>query len=197
MKITSIKAQIKSKDKLSVFIDNRFAFSLPNLEISNLGLQAGMELTPQDVKKLKQRSSVNQAKIKVLKLLSFRARSEKEVLDYLKRNNYNPDTIEEAINYFKEVGLVNDSDFARQWLKNRSEFKRNSFKQTRAELIKKGISRDIINEVLEENPIDELEIIREVVEKKRHQSRYQDDFKLMQYLARKGYNYDKIKRALE
>jgi SOS response regulatory protein OraA/RecX len=36
-----------------------------------------------------------------------------------------------------------------------------------------------------------------VIERKRRQTKYQDDTKLMQYLARQGFGYDDIKSALQ
>ena len=50
--------------------------------------------------------------------------------------------------------------------------------------------------VLAEDKVDEFEVLKAEVEKKRRQPKYQDDLKLMQYLARQGYTYDDIKRAL-
>ncbi len=54
----------------------------------------------------------------------------------------------------------------------------------------------IIKSVLEEDETDELNVLLVEVDKKRRQSRYQDDAKLMQYLARQGYGYEDIKKAL-
>jgi SOS response regulatory protein OraA/RecX len=43
---------------------------------------------------------------------------------------------------------------------------------------------------------DEHNALREIIERKRKQTKYQDDLKLMQYLARQGFNYDDIKSEL-
>ncbi len=53
-----------------------------------------------------------------------------------------------------------------------------------------------IKAALEADETDEFDVLLQEVEKKRRQSRYSDDLKLMQYLARQGYRYDDIKRAL-
>jgi len=39
--------------------------------------------------------------------------------------------------------------------------------------------------------------LRELIAKKRQQSRYQDKLKLMQYLSRQGFGYGDIKTVLE
>jgi SOS response regulatory protein OraA/RecX len=43
----------------------------------------------------------------------------------------------------------------------------------------------------------DISALKSTIEKKRRQSKYSDDLKLMQYLARQGYNYDDIKTALQ
>ena len=66
------------------------------------------------------------------------------------------------------------------------------------ELMAKGVSRDDIAGALDElDPEDELGALVEVIEKKRRQPQYRESEKLMGYLARQGYSYELIKKALE
>ena len=60
----------------------------------------------------------------------------------------------------------------------------------------KRIKPDIISQALAGQEIDELKMINQLIDKKRQQSKYQDNLKLMQLLARKGFSYDLIKQAL-
>jgi SOS response regulatory protein OraA/RecX len=63
------------------------------------------------------------------------------------------------------------------------------------ELIKKGISREIIAKTLAENSdFDEGESLKKLIAKK--QGKYDDERKLVAYLARAGFSYDKIKDAI-
>ena len=55
---------------------------------------------------------------------------------------------------------------------------------------------DVIEPVLKEDETDERATLRELVERKRKQTKYQDTMKLMQFLARQGFNYDDIKAVL-
>jgi SOS response regulatory protein OraA/RecX len=64
------------------------------------------------------------------------------------------------------------------------------------ELRAKHIADDIAQQVLAEDETDELQTLRELVNRKRQQTRYQDELKLMQYLARQGFQYDDIKSVL-
>jgi SOS response regulatory protein OraA/RecX len=66
------------------------------------------------------------------------------------------------------------------------------------ELRKKHIASDIIEQVLADDETDERTMLRELIAKKRQQSKFkEDDLKLMQYLARQGFGYGDIKDALQ
>ena len=55
-----------------------------------------------------------------------------------------------------------------------------------------------IEQAIAGDETDELVLLRQLVAKKRQQTKYRDDnLKLMQYLARQGFNYSDIKAVLE
>ncbi|MCX6725611.1 MAG: RecX family transcriptional regulator, partial [Candidatus Saccharibacteria bacterium] len=64
------------------------------------------------------------------------------------------------------------------------------------ELRAKRVSDEIIRQVISEDETSEADVLADLISRKRKQSRYQDDLKLMQYLARQGYNYGDIKAGL-
>ena len=80
---------------------------------------------------------------------------------------------------------------------NRRLLKSISKRRLAQELRQKRISDDIIQTALNNDEADELGVLRELIAKKRLQTRYQDDLKLMQYLSRQGFSYGDIKTVLE
>jgi regulatory protein len=64
------------------------------------------------------------------------------------------------------------------------------------ELRQKHVADDTIQRAVAEDEADERVVLRELIAKKRRQTKYQDDLRLMQYLARQGFGYDDIKHAL-
>ncbi|HET7320783.1 MAG TPA: RecX family transcriptional regulator, partial [Candidatus Saccharimonadales bacterium] len=64
------------------------------------------------------------------------------------------------------------------------------------ELRKKHVAGDVIEQAVGNEYEDEQTALAAIVARKRKQTKYLDDLKLMQYLARQGFNYDDIKRAL-
>ena len=81
-------------------------------------------------------------------------------------------------------------------MRNRRLLKAVSKRRLMQELRQKRIADDVIQQVLAEDETDDRNVLRELVERKRRQSKYQDNLKLMQYLARQGFSYDDIKAAL-
>lgn len=196
MKITAIKQQVKRADRYSIYVDGKYSFSLGENELLRLGLHSGQEITEQELANYRDESDYGKLFDKTLNLLSFRLRSEWELRDYLKRKKAEPEIIEKILNKLSINGYVDDEQFARRWVENRRLLKTTSRRRIAQELKQKRISNDIIDKVLAEDKeeTDEREVLRELVDKKKH--RYPDQTKLMQYLARQGYSYEDIKAVL-
>jgi regulatory protein len=196
MKITAIRQQVKRRGRYSVFVDEKYSFSLSELGLINSGLRLGQEISEQDLAQLKDTSRFDKAYNQALDLIARRQRSQWELEQYLARKGYEKELQQEIINKLSNAGYVNDTTFARAWISNRRMLKPTSRRKLIAELKQKRISEEIINEVLSEDTTDEREVLRELVERKRKQAKYQDNLKLMQYLARQGYSYTDIKEVI-
>lgn len=196
MKITAIKQQVKNPQRYSIFVNDKYSFSLSELALINAELKLGQELSKDELAKLKEESDLDKAYNRVLNLLARRARSEWEIRDYLKRKKYEEDTIERLLNKLSDRRLVNDLAFAQAWVENRRLLKNMSKRKLTQELRAKRVSDEIIEEVMGMDETDELEVLKELIAKKRTQTRYKDELKLMQYLSRQGFNYTDIKTVL-
>lgn len=132
-----------------------------------------------------------------LDYLARRPRSEWEVRDYLKRKEYEPPIIDSILNKLSNKGYISDLKFAESWVASRRALKPTSLRKLRIELMQKHVSKDVIEQTLAEDEGEEQSALRQIIEKKRTQTRYQDKDRLIQYLARQGFRYDDIKRVLE
>lgn len=197
MKISKIEAQVKNKGRYSVFVDDKFSFGISELGLIESGLIIGQEVSSGELEKLKDRAKVDKIYNQTLMLVARRPRSEWEIDDYLKRKGHEPEVRSEILNKLSIKGFINDSDFAKRWVDSRRLLKNISQRKLRVELKQKRIDEGIIDQVLSEDETDELDVIKAEIAKKRRQTRYQDDQKLIAYLARQGYNYSDIKDALE
>jgi len=139
-----------------------------------------------------------------LKYLAYRPRSEKETRDALKRKKATEDIIEKVIDTLKEHKFVNDDEFTRWWIEQRATHKPRSKRVLTMELKQKGIAQELITKYLiEENEtaVNDLEQALRLISKKitryshlEKEALYQ---KLGGALARKGFSWDVIKRAID
>lgn len=93
-----------------------------------------------------------------------------------------------------ERGYIDDEKFTRYWLENRSAVKGVSRRKLISELRGKGVEQRIIDALLPYSARHDTEEIDKIIAKKR--SKYPDEQKLMQYLARQGFDYDLIRAKL-
>lgn len=196
MKITKIEAQVKTKGRYSVFIDDKFAFGISELGLIENGLKIGQEYSKEELEKLKNDANTDKIYNMTLGLIARRPRSQWEIENYLRRKDIEPDASNFIITKLKEKKFIDDFDFAKRWIENRRLLKPISKRKLELELRAKRVNNDVIKKVLDEDETDDFSVLLQEVEKKRRQTRYQDDTKLMQYLARQGYSYEDIKKAL-
>ena len=197
-KVTAIKQQQKRQDRYSVYVDGKYSFSLSEDELVKSGLRKDQELSQPELAKVQKTAVLDKAYDRCLRYLSIRSRSQWEIEDYLRRKGYEEPLAGLVLAKLKLSSLVDDAAFARQWVQWRLNSKPSSKRRLQSELIKKRIDRDIIDEVLNEIDTDvEFEQVQALAERKQRLSQYQDRQKLIAYLARQGFSYDLIKRALK
>ena len=196
MKITSIKQQAKRTDRYSIFVEGKYAFSLSENTLLDSKLASGQELTKEQVREYKKISADDKLYNRALRYVAMRPRSKWEVEQYLKRKEASPALIEQILNKLSIVSLIDDKKLAQAFVNDRRLLRPTSRRKLILELRKKHVSNDIIEQAIGNDSTEELSALRQIVERKRRQPKYQDDLKLMQYLARQGFNYDDIKSAL-
>lgn len=149
-RITAIRAGKKSGKRMSVFLDGRFAFSLSAQAANDEGLVVGQELPSNRVAELVGIDGYGRCLDAATRLLGYRARSEAELRERLRRRDFAGDSIDAVITRLKSRGLIDDAAFARSWREDRDAFKPRSGWLTGVELRKKGVPEDVIATVVSE-----------------------------------------------
>ena len=200
-KVTAITAQKRNKERVNIFLDGEYAFSLAM--ITAAWLRVGQELSPKDIARLDAEDTLEKAKQSAFRYLSYRPRSTAEVKNNLTKKEYPEPVIETVMARLSELGMVDDRKFARYWIEQRETFKPRGQIALRQELYQKGVSREIIDEA-EEAYIylrDEYAAARKVAEKKEHRwnhlPREQFFSKMNGLLQRRGFNYAITKTVTE
>lgn len=197
MTVTAIKQQEKLKGRYSVFIDGKYAFSLSSTALLDSRLTVNQEMTGQEVKTYKQLSLDDKVYANALRYAAMRLRSRWELQSYLQRKQASPGLAEQILSKLAKLQFIDDEAFARSWIENRHLLRPTSKRKLQQELQAKRVPNDIIHIVLQDDEVSDSQSLQAMVERKRRQTKYQDNEKLMQYLARQGYGYSDIKSALE
>ena len=194
--ITALKLQRRKNNRVSVFIDDQYQFGVQKTIAA--GLKVGQELSEVDIERLKEADEEQCAYERVLRYLSRRPHSEKEIADKLSRNRIETDVQDRVLKRLRETSLVDDVEFARVWVENRQIFRPRSGRMLTSELRGKGVSKEAIETALE--GFDEAEAALTVARKA--SKRYGDlseeasNRRLRQFLARRGFSYELISSTL-
>lgn len=197
MKITAIKQQVKRADRYSVFVDGKYEFSLSETALLESKLASGQELTKEQIREYKQLSEDDKLYNRTLRYIALRPRTKWEVEFYLERKKASPALVDSILNKLSIIGLIDDEKFAKAFVNDRRLLRPASRRKLITELRKKHVNPAIIEQAVGSETDDEQAALRAIIDSKRRQTKYQDDLKLMQYLARQGFNYGDIKTALQ
>lgn len=202
--ITAITYQKHDKLRASVFVADEFAFGVNVATIEKFRFRKGDELDAILLEKLKDFDTGVSAKRIATKFLGTRRRTEKEVHEKLRQEKFDNDLIQKVTLDIKQAGLIDDEAFARAFVHDKRITKPVSSRQLSVELRKKGVAKNIIEDVLGEADEEETEgdramnaatkkwdqlLRRETDERKRKQ-------KLIAFLGSRGFEYIMIKDVL-
>lgn len=199
MKITKIEKQRNPK-RVNIYIDGEFSFGLMAEIRYKYDLSEGMEINREYIDKVLLEEEGTKAKNQALRYLGYRQRSEKEIIDKLKKSEFSEDIIENTLLYLKEYNLIDDLEFANSFAKDKINLNNFGPERIKYELYRKGISNDIIQKVLEKNKDTEYNRALELGKKKlpsyKNDDRNGKYRKLGGFLQRKGYSYECVSKVL-
>lgn len=142
---------------------------------------------------------------RALNILAFRARSSSELARTLIRKGEERPHVEWAIARLTEQGLLDDEAFARSFARAKVVGGKQSRRRVQQDLARKGVSRTLaqnaIDTVIEDEGVDQRSIVAEAARKKLRSLTGLEPAvqrrRLYGFLARRGYEIDDIRAALE
>jgi len=191
-KITALQPQKRDPQRVNIHLDGEYAFSLAR--IVAVWLKVGQELSDEKIASLQTEDARERAYQQAMLFLSYRARSESEIRQNLRKHEIPEDVIEQTLDRLRENQLANDDKFARAWVENRNTFRPRSRRALSVELRQKGISDEAAQSALA--GLDEEALAYEAGLKKAHRLQVLEwsEFrkKLSEFLARRGFPYSVI-----
>lgn len=148
-------------------------------------------------------SQLNRVRSYAFRLLKIRPRSEKELRFRLSQRKFDQKNIDLLVSSFKEVGYINDSEFASAWVRERIK-KPLGFKRLEFELKQKGIDKEIIQSTLRQarEQYSEYEVVSELVKRRfariiAKELDYKAKKKIQGFLLRRGFSNDAIMDVID
>ena len=214
LKISEMRPAVRDPQRVNVYVNGKFEFSLEVTQVVELGVKVGQILDVERLAELRRASEFGKVYQRALEWALARPRSVQEVRDYLRlrqvrRRQLNRQREREEKRPLAEIsdevaglvaerlverGYVDDQKFAEFVVENRRERGGVSERKLRIELRQKGVADEIVARVLAERPHDEMAEVRRLVQKK---GRRYDAAGLVKYLMRQGFSYDVVRSVVE
>ena len=198
--ITSIKSQ-KKKERVNVYLDDKFGFGIDLENFIKLGLKVDQELRDEEVAEIVKKAEFQKTLDKLLRFATLRPRSEKEINNYFRRKKVHESMHSQLFDRLNHLELIDDEKFAKWWVEQRQAFRPKPKRILSNELRMKGINTETIKKILGEEVVDEEKMARDLLEKRAYKWKNLEGFerkqKLSQYLAQKGFTWEIVEKVVK
>jgi regulatory protein len=198
--ITALKPQ-KNRKRVNVYLDGKFAFGIDLENLMKFGLKVKQELEEREIEEIVKKANFQKTYNRLARFVTLRPRSKKEIEDWLKKKKIHKSLHNKLFNRLNRLGLVDDKKFARWWVEQRLNFRPRAKRILAYELRKKGVDKNIIEDVFSEVEIDEERIALKLLEKKKYKwknlGKFERKKKMGEFLARHGFGWQVIKRIID
>lgn len=187
------------KGKYRVKFDTGVVCLVYASEIRGMKIETGACISEEQYELFMKDIVGKRAKKRALHLLEKMDRTEQQLREKLKHSEYPEECVEDAIAYVKSFHYLDDTRYAEVFTRYSKE--KLSCQQIKQKLMTKGVSREIIHQVVEnEYDVDESEHIRRLLEKKHYKHQNADDGefrRVYQYLLRRGFHSNDILKEMK
>ena len=183
-------------NKVHLLLDGEYAMTADSDFVAFSGLHDNMILDDEALTDLQGKVNARRAFNKASDLLALRDHSEKELLQKLRQKGF-ADGAEEAMEKLKSYGYLDDSRFALRFAQELQRVKHYGKKRIEQELYRKGVSRDVVSDTLEQLSFDE-DALTALIERRylRQLDTEKGVQKTVAALQRMGYSFGEIRDAL-
>lgn len=166
---------------------------LDTFVVKKENLQVKTDILQDEILRLSRLSEMHTALLRAVRLLKFRAHSQKELYDKLKRE-YSEEAADYAVEQMLKRGYLDDLEYAKNKVRYFNEIKRYSVKRIKTELSLKGVDDEIISLALCDADINGTENLKKIIEKRFTPLPTDEKGKrrMVNYLLRQGYSLSEI-----
>lgn len=167
--------------------------------VAEFRLEKGQEITREGLAKIRSADILRKAKNRALYLLGERDMCLAELTRKLTKT-YGAEVAEDAAEYVQSLGYIDDEKYAGKLAEYLIKRKKFGKRRARQEMLHKGLERELVDQALEAIPNEDIgEELAEIIERKylNKLGDYKERQKVIAALARRGFGFDEIKRAIE
>lgn len=187
--VTGIKMQKSNKNRVSVYVDGKFVTGMQSITVVREGLAVGSVIDESELMRMAEISENAEAFDKALSYLSKGMKTRREVEDNLRKKQFSEGVINAVVDKLVGYGYLGDESYVDSYIscygRERGE------NRIRAELLSKGVDKNIIEEKLSALTGQE-EAAAKAAEKYVRTHKDADKNKLRRYLYSKGFTYSVI-----
>jgi len=195
-----IKVVKKGKSDVTIYFDNDSLLFLAVEVFLKSGLKKGDDISEDRFSFLIEQNKLFHIKQRAFRLLGRRQHSTSELRRKLWNKDYEQKLIDEVIEDLQKKGYLDDKDFIRAFVAEKSKTKNWSIKRIKGELFKRGVASKLIDEIMSERSKEEDYESAIKLAKKKYEVLLKRNLelkelrnKLSTYLFSKGFDYDLIK----
>lgn len=200
--ITKIEAQKRNKERVNIYIDEDYAFSLSAELVYKEGLVAKMEVDSERLSKIATEEGFLKCKEAALRTIERTYKTEKEMRDKLILKEFDINLIDRTIGFLKEYNLLNDENYVKMYVKDK--IKSEGQNKIKYALMRKGINEELIREEIAKfNDGSQKEVAYDLAVKKynllakREDDKYKISQKLYRFLTTRGYDYSVVSEVVK
>ena len=196
-KITKIEAQKRTKDRVNIYIDEAYAFSVSAELVYREGLRKDLVINEEKLKEVVKEDNIIKCKNTALRIVERSYKTEKEIKEKLFEKGYEKDEIDKTLEFLSEYKFINDEAYTKMYVKDRSKTQGRG--RIKYALMKKGVDQEDIESALETIDKDEEKEARKryLAISKRESDKYKIWNKLCRFLVGRGYDYSLVKEVVK
>lgn len=203
--VTGVRPAGPDGGRVRVEVDGRREGELPAARAARMALEEGRRLSEEELDRLRTEVHRQAAVDRALEFLSYRPRSEAELERKLRGADFSEDAVREALDRCRELGYLDDLQFARSHVRDRIRLKPRGVRRLRDELREKGVGEETaeraIREAFREAEVTERDLLERAAEKKwaglEGEDPVRERRRFRSYLSRRGFPYALIRDVEE
>lgn len=202
MVITKIEIQKRNKEKVNIYVDDKYSFSLTLNGFVKSGLKEKANISEEEINALKIKDEPKLAVQQALNILSYSMKTESELVRKLTEKGFSEKAVNYAVEKLKGYKYLDDSVYVSMYITTRAIPNNWGDQKIISNLLQKGVDINLIKEKINElySYDEKKDSIKKVAEKYYQKLKDDDEKKkkqkLYRYLASKGYSYDLISSTI-